>query len=409
MEMKHLLLFFQLYVFVAAAKECSELEMKEMQHKYSECTDNAYNNFQDRISKMRPENLSERQRATCQYFIEASDNCGRVLSSCYHEETIIDIKDNIIKERLIQDGGQFSDSCTTVKLFKQRQSRKESIGNTVTRQEECSNEESESIRTQMGTCSNSAASNVHYSIENITNPVLISDIVCQALTTIGNDCIKDLSKCFSIQDIDALRSAMLQQFHGFLLQITEEKIDKKSLQNCDVLNNEYILQVPYEETIHVIDEPQDITNLEEDTKDFVLTEVAFQEINVENVEVIPNIPTKTTAQHIEESTQQSEDSGKTNVENHKTSQKDTQRTTHIPESIQLTDQANTITQNKEDSGKSNSEVKITTNTATSSSSAGVNGADNERLTWPKDDHGNGNISKLTTLTILFSFIINCLL
>lgn len=237
MDIRHLILLVQLCVELAVSVGCGKEESNEIHQKYTECQKTAYTDYKDRKRKIGVENVSSRLAVTCQYFATAADGCGEILSSCYDHQTIMDIKDHLISTRLIPDSEDVptSHSCRVITLFNQRQSTNETTGNEI--HEECSNSEIESINSGMSECYDDTIKNVHNAMENLTNKVEVSDLVCQALTNITNHCMQGLNSCFSTLYITKMRRQELQRFHPYLLTFTNGRADADTLQNCPVLNN----------------------------------------------------------------------------------------------------------------------------------------------------------------------------
>ena len=57
--------------------------------------------------------------------------------------------------------------------------------------------------------------------------------MCDVLSTINNDCVKNLERCFAAEDVKEMEETHMNSMKDFLIAIVDAKVDRSLLDECD--------------------------------------------------------------------------------------------------------------------------------------------------------------------------------
>ena len=97
----------------------------------------------------------------------------------------------------------------------------------------CSDEESLNIQNELQLCSQTTISSLYENIESITNIDSITKSLCDALSTINSDCVKNLERCFAAEDVKEMEETHMNSMKDFLISIVDAKVDRSSVDDCN--------------------------------------------------------------------------------------------------------------------------------------------------------------------------------
>ena len=97
----------------------------------------------------------------------------------------------------------------------------------------CSDEESLNLQNELQLCSQTTISSLYENIESITNIDSITKSLCDALSTINSDCVKNLERCFAAEDVKEMEETHMNSMKDFLIAIVDAKVDRSSVDDCN--------------------------------------------------------------------------------------------------------------------------------------------------------------------------------
>jgi len=97
----------------------------------------------------------------------------------------------------------------------------------------CSDEEAANAQNELQLCSQASVSSLYENIESLSSIDSITKSLCDVLSTINNECVKNLERCFAAEDVKEMEETHMNSMKDFLIAIVDAKVDRSILDKCD--------------------------------------------------------------------------------------------------------------------------------------------------------------------------------
>jgi len=216
---------------------CSIVQTMRLQEQFQECSQKHTDNF----------HYNPGDGHVCQLMSEIVNTCVPVFKTCNSPREVKRMQ-NRHTEALINQYRDFGDveSCPLVKAYRE-------TGGETKEVVKCDNQKTAANQDKMRDCSHETSSKTYMEIMDLEDTKIISDKLCNALRTIGTNCIKHMSECYNVEDYENTRRGHIEQMKVFLLDMSKSKVNKDALDNCKILEYTENYDDPVE-AVHAVNE-----------------------------------------------------------------------------------------------------------------------------------------------------------